>query len=61
MESVLHTAAPIYDSTHHYATDLHQYYAIIQDITRGEIWNLERLKRIVYMNLGYYDYLLEGG
>ncbi len=39
--------------------DLHQYYDIIKLITRGSIWDKERLQAIVDINTGKYDYLIE--
>tara|TARA_R110002096_G_scaffold138218_3_gene291756 strand:+ start:2504 stop:4120 length:1617 start_codon:yes stop_codon:yes gene_type:complete len=39
--------------------DLRVYYDKIRLITRGPIWSWPRLKTIVAMNLGQYDYLLE--
>lgn len=38
---------------------LHEYYDKILLITRGKIWDKERLKVIAKMNLGEYDYLIE--
>ncbi|MCR4807918.1 MAG: hypothetical protein K5857_09640 [Lachnospiraceae bacterium] len=38
---------------------LRQYYDVIRLITRGPIWDKERLKAVVDINLGRYDYLLE--
>ncbi len=39
--------------------DLYQYYEIIKLITRGDIWDKERLQAIVDINTGKYDYLIE--
>lgn len=39
--------------------DIALYYDKIRIITRGEIWSKERMKTIVNMNLGRYDYLLK--
>lgn len=38
---------------------LHDFYDIILEITRGEIWSKDRLAKIINMNLGKYDYLVE--
>jgi arabinofuranosyltransferase len=38
--------------------DRHEYYAKIRVITRDKIWSWKRLRTIVAMNLGRYDYLL---
>ena len=38
---------------------LRQYYDVIRLITRGELFDLDRLKAIVDINLGKYDYLLD--
>lgn len=39
--------------------DLYQYYEIIKKITRGSIFDKDRLKTVVDFNLGKYDYLIE--
>ncbi|MBO6147965.1 MAG: hypothetical protein J6O55_01340 [Lachnospiraceae bacterium] len=39
--------------------DLHKYYDIIRLITRGRLWDGERLKAILDINLGRYNYLIE--
>lgn len=39
--------------------DLHQYYEIIKLITRGDIWDKERLQAIIDINTGKYDYMIE--
>ena len=39
--------------------DLHQYYEIIKLITRGDMWDKERLQAIVDINMGKYDHLIE--
>ncbi len=39
--------------------DLYQYYEIIKLITRGEIWDKERLRAIIDINTGKYDNLIE--
>ena len=39
--------------------NLHEYYKVIEVITRGDLWDLERFKKIINFNLGKYEYLLE--
>ncbi|MCI9139263.1 hypothetical protein D7X25_30495 [bacterium 1XD42-8] len=39
--------------------DLREYYDKILLITRGELWDKERIETILNMNLGKYDYLIE--
>lgn len=39
--------------------DLKEYYEIIKLITRGPIWDKDRLNAVINMNLGKYDYLLD--
>ena len=39
--------------------DLRLYYDKLRLITRGDIWSWERMKTIVAINLGKYDYLLK--
>lgn len=39
--------------------DLHLYYEKIRLVTRGKLWNGERLKEIVKLNLGCYEYLID--
>jgi arabinofuranosyltransferase len=39
---------------------LRAFYGHIRKITRGEIWDTDRIKTIVLMNLGHYDYLVSG-
>ena len=38
--------------------NLHEYYDIILSITRGELFSLDRIKQVIYFQLGKYDYLL---
>ena len=38
---------------------LRQYYEVIKLITRGPIWDKDRLKAVIDINLGRYDYLLD--
>lgn len=38
---------------------LHEYYDKVLLIIQGDIWDKERIKTIVKMNLGQYDYLIE--
>lgn len=38
--------------------DLHEYYDKIRLITRGKLFDSERIKTIINMNLGRYDYLI---
>ncbi|MCR4908419.1 MAG: hypothetical protein K5985_06260 [Lachnospiraceae bacterium] len=40
---------------------LHEYYDVIRLITRGKLTDKERLRAILDINLGRYDYLLKGG
>ncbi|MBQ6129926.1 MAG: hypothetical protein IJI51_09715 [Lachnospiraceae bacterium] len=37
-----------------------QYYEIIDEITRGDLFDKERIKKVIDINLGRYDYLIEG-
>ncbi|MBQ9504367.1 MAG: hypothetical protein IJU93_05110 [Lachnospiraceae bacterium] len=39
--------------------DLHEYYDIIRLITRGRIFDPERIKAIIDINTGKYDYLID--
>ncbi len=39
--------------------DARKYYEIIDDITRGDLFDAGRIKKIVDINLGKYDYLIE--
>ena len=39
--------------------DLREYYDKIALITRGDLWDKERIETILNMNLGKYDYLIE--
>lgn len=39
--------------------DLREYYEVIKKITRGDIWEKERLSMIIKINMGAYDYLIE--
>ena len=39
--------------------DLHEYYDIIRLITRGDLFDTERIKAIIDINLGKYNYLIE--
>lgn len=39
--------------------DVAEYYAIIDKITRGDLFDKERIKMIVNINLGKYDYLIQ--
>ena len=39
--------------------DLAQYYDIIKNITCGELFDKNRIKQIIDLNLGKYDYLIE--
>lgn len=37
---------------------LHEYYDVIRLITRGELFSPERIRAIIDMNIGRYDYLI---
>ena len=39
--------------------DAKMYYEIIDEITRGDLFDMERIKKIIDINLGKYDYLVE--
>ncbi len=39
--------------------DLYQYYEVIRKITRGDLFDSERLRYIIDFNMGRYDYLKE--
>ena len=39
--------------------DLHEYYEVIRLITRGRIFDPERIKAIIDINTGKYDYLID--
>ena len=39
--------------------DLHEYYDVIRLITRGRIFDPERIKAIIAVNTGKYDYLID--
>lgn len=39
--------------------DLKQYYEVIKLITRGDLFNRDRIKAIIDMNTGKYDYLID--
>lgn len=39
--------------------DLHEYYEDIRLVTRGDLWDWQRLKTIVALNLGLRDHLVE--
>ncbi len=39
--------------------DLHEYYEKIRLITRGDLFDIERIKAIIDINLGKYNYLIE--
>ena len=39
--------------------DARMYYEIIDEITRGPLFNKERIKKVIDINLGKYDYLIE--
>ena len=36
-----------------------QYYEIIDEITRGDLFDSDRIAKVININLGKYDYLLE--
>ncbi|MBR4575409.1 MAG: hypothetical protein IKO16_10895 [Lachnospiraceae bacterium] len=40
--------------------DARMYYEIIDEITRGDLFDMDRIKKIIDINLGKYDYLVEG-
>ena len=40
--------------------DARAYYEVIDEITRGRLFDKERIKKVIDINLGRYDYLLEG-
>ena len=39
--------------------DAKQYYEIIDEITRGPLFDKERIIKVINLNLGKYDYLLD--
>ncbi|WP_022851526.1 hypothetical protein [Limisalsivibrio acetivorans] len=39
--------------------DLSEYYDTIRSITRGDVFTLERLKHILYLNIGLYNHYIE--
>lgn len=38
---------------------LREYYEVIKLITRAPVWDKDRLKAVIDMNLGKYDHLIE--
>ena len=40
--------------------DARQYYEIIDEITRGDLFDKDRIMKVININLGKYDYLVEG-
>lgn len=38
---------------------LHVYYDYIYEVISGDIWSIQRLKTVLHLNLGDYDYLIE--
>ena len=53
IESVLYGDNQIKDES------LKEYYEIIKLITRGPLWDKERIKAVIDINLGKYDYLID--
>lgn len=39
--------------------NLKKYYSILSHIVKGDLFDVQRLKQIIYFNLGKYDYLIE--
>lgn len=40
--------------------DAKEYYEIIDEITRGDLFDADRIRKVIDINLGRYDYLIEG-
>lgn len=40
--------------------DARKYYEIIDEITRGDLFDMDRIRKVIDINLGKYDYLIEG-